>query len=236
MQRIIFKKICLGIMFFGIFSFAYADTCPVKTVGLSRTNYSGKQGEVLALQIMLAKEPEIYPEGVMSGTFGPATERALKKLQSDNGLVSSGKLDTDTIDHVCTYYNVCPFQTLLLGQGSEETFEINVLQSLLTYLGYYSSGVMGSFGPKTEAGLKKYQKAKSIYDTGIIDYDTQDELCKTFTNLSVTKTTTTKTTSSGNTSSVFKASCYSSPNPAKTNQQITFYSSVSGGTAPYTYS
>ena len=89
------------------FSFIHAESCPVKTVGLSKSNYSGKQGEVLALQMMLATQPEIYPEGTMSGTFGPATERAIKKLQTDSGLSSTGKLDLDTIETVQSQYILC---------------------------------------------------------------------------------------------------------------------------------
>ncbi len=215
-------------------SLSWAQTCPINTVGLSKSNYSGKQGEVLALQMMLAVNPDIYPEGIMSGTFGNATEKAVKKIQSDNGLNLTGILDQDTIDTVCDYYNTCPWQTLLLSKDSEETYEIKALQSILTFLGYYSSGVTGTFGPKTEAGLIKYQKAKDLYPTGLVDYDTQTQLCDSFSILNTVKPklTTPSTTKSTNT---LKVSCYASPNPVKINQNVTFYASVSGGTGVYTY-
>lgn len=228
------KKIFLILFLLVLAVSVRAESCPIKTENLSRTNYSSKQGEVLALQMLLAKQSEIYPEGLMTGVFGPATERAVKKLQSDNGIQESGILDSDTIDLICTYHNVCPFQTLLLAKDAEETYEIKALQSLLTFLGYHTAGVTGIFGSQTEKSLKKYQIAKDIYDTGLVDYETQTELCKTYDNLGSVKPKIT-TTPSAPVSKALKVSCYASPNPVKTNQQVTFYSSVSGGTGSYSY-
>jgi len=42
----------------------------------------GSQGDdVVALQEFLKQDPAIYPEGIVIGIFGPATERAVKRLQ-----------------------------------------------------------------------------------------------------------------------------------------------------------
>ncbi|MBI2054561.1 MAG: peptidoglycan-binding protein [Candidatus Sungbacteria bacterium] len=57
----------------------------VKT--LQRGNRSD---EVLLLQKILASDPSIYPEGTISGFFGPATEAALKKFQAAHGLDQVG--------------------------------------------------------------------------------------------------------------------------------------------------
>jgi peptidoglycan hydrolase-like protein with peptidoglycan-binding domain len=46
--------------------------------------------EVRALQEFLAKDPVIYPEAVISGYFGPATERAVKRLQVKYTVASAG--------------------------------------------------------------------------------------------------------------------------------------------------
>jgi len=46
--------------------------------------------EVADLQRYLAQRPEIYPEGLVTGYFGPRTEQAVKKLQESNGLPPVG--------------------------------------------------------------------------------------------------------------------------------------------------
>lgn len=42
------------------------------------------------LQEMMAKDPEIYPEGKVTGFYGPATVRAVQRFQKKYGLVDSG--------------------------------------------------------------------------------------------------------------------------------------------------
>jgi len=214
------------------FSFTFSQSCSLKKVGLSKTNYQGKEGEVLMLQMILARDTNIYPEGIMSGIFGNLTEKALKNLQKENNLTQSGTLDEQTLEILCNYYYECPFQTLLIDNGSSEpVYEIKALQSLLSFLGYYTyPSITGYFGSVTEKSLIAYQKANNLYPTGLIDYDTQAKLCATFNNLPNLKPVKAVTPTSS-----LKVSCYASPNPAKVNEPITFYSSVSSGTPPYTY-
>lgn len=62
-------------------------------VGLSL----GSKGDaVKALQALLAANPNIYPEGLITGYFGKATERALKRLQKENGLEQVGSVGPRT--------------------------------------------------------------------------------------------------------------------------------------------
>lgn len=46
--------------------------------------------DVSKLQLLLAKDPTIYPEGNITGTFTPLTELTVRKFQRTYGLVSSG--------------------------------------------------------------------------------------------------------------------------------------------------
>ncbi len=46
--------------------------------------------EVTGLQQFLAKDPAVFPEGIISGYFGQLTERAIQKFQVKYGIVSSG--------------------------------------------------------------------------------------------------------------------------------------------------
>lgn len=51
---------------------------------------------VRELQQFLKQFPDIYPEGLETGTFGPATERAIKKLQKRLGLEETGTVGPKT--------------------------------------------------------------------------------------------------------------------------------------------
>ncbi len=60
---------------------------------LSRGNESD---DVKNLQGLLAKDKEIYPEGVANGFFGPATEKAVKRFQAKHGLPQVGRVGPAT--------------------------------------------------------------------------------------------------------------------------------------------
>jgi len=51
-------------------------------------------GVVKRLQIILAKDKTIYPEGLVTGYFGPATKKAVQTLQEKQDIVSSGTPET----------------------------------------------------------------------------------------------------------------------------------------------
>ena len=50
--------------------------------------------DVTALQTFLAADATVYPEGLITSYFGPATERAVQRWQAKNGVVSSGTAAT----------------------------------------------------------------------------------------------------------------------------------------------
>ncbi len=57
----------------------------------------GSQGnQVKVLQALLAANPSIYPEGLVTGYFGPLTEQAVKRFQKDNGLEQVGVVGPQT--------------------------------------------------------------------------------------------------------------------------------------------
>ena len=57
----------------------------------------GMQGsDVRTFQTLLAKDPSIYPEGIISGYFGPLTRAAVKRLQARHGLPQTGRADAQT--------------------------------------------------------------------------------------------------------------------------------------------
>ena len=57
-------------------------------IGLLRLGDKGDS--VKLLQTLLASDPSIYPEGTVSGVFGPLTQKALKRYQQKHGLDQVG--------------------------------------------------------------------------------------------------------------------------------------------------
>jgi hypothetical protein len=47
-------------------------------------------GEVTKLQQALSLDPSLYPEGKVTGYFGPATQAAIQRFQQERGIVSAG--------------------------------------------------------------------------------------------------------------------------------------------------
>ena len=55
----------------------------------TKTLKKGEENEeIRGLQEFLKKFPDIYPEGLASGFFGPATKTAVQKLQTKYGIVT----------------------------------------------------------------------------------------------------------------------------------------------------
>lgn len=62
----------------------------LKTLFIKYLSRGSSNTEVRALQTFLAKDKSLYPEGVVNGYFGPATERAVRRLQVKYGVASIG--------------------------------------------------------------------------------------------------------------------------------------------------
>src|SRR3989344_4939052 len=60
-----------------------------RTLRLGSTN-AVTNGEVSRLQQFLAQDTSIYPEGLVTGYFGPLTQRAVQLWQGTQGVVSYG--------------------------------------------------------------------------------------------------------------------------------------------------
>ncbi len=62
------------------------------------------------LQQFLSQDPTIYPDRLVTGYFGPLTEKAVKNFQAKNGLYASGKADSATRSRMNSVYG---------GRGSQ---------------------------------------------------------------------------------------------------------------------
>ncbi len=68
---------------------------------LTKQLWRGKRGEeVELLQEILATDPEIYPEGFVTGYFGPLTYQAVKRFQKEAGIEQVGVVGPKTLGKI----------------------------------------------------------------------------------------------------------------------------------------
>ncbi len=153
----------------------------------NRTLKKGAKGEdVKKLQKILAEMPDIYPEGDVSGFFGPATLRALRKFQEKYTLASSGESGygqagpktrakllevatgkTDSPDAPASTPKTVKASTAsftrTLKRGSKGD-DVKKLQELLANdKEIYPDGeVSGIFGPATAKAVGRFQEKHEI--------------------------------------------------------------------------
>ena len=80
----------LSLIVVGVF-FLTSTAVAAESGNFLTTNLSlGDEGaEVTLLQTWLSEDPELYPEQVVNGIFGPATERAVQRFQRSVGVISA---------------------------------------------------------------------------------------------------------------------------------------------------
>jgi len=73
----------------------------VQALKVERRLTLGARGEdVRALQRVLATDPDIYPEGIESGFFGPLTAAAVKRFQARFDMEQVGEVGPQTREHI----------------------------------------------------------------------------------------------------------------------------------------
>lgn len=102
------------------------------------------------------------------GIFGRQTDEAVKKFQRDHGLEPDGIVGPRTraaIDRATT-----PVPTARLEQGARGE-QVRELQDALVKLGFMTQAQMntgpGTFGPRTDAALKAFQRSQGLTADGI---------------------------------------------------------------------
>lgn len=65
-----------------------------------------------------------------------------------------------------------PADAPVLQRGSADQDWVAYLQQVLGSLGYPCGAADGDYGPMTESMVSEFQRARGIYDTGVVDHDT----------------------------------------------------------------
>ena len=81
-----------------------AVSAPSVAVLSSELNPGARSDDVTALQTLLASDPTIYPEGTVSGFYGPKTTAAVKKFQAKYGLPTVGRVGPATLAKINEVY------------------------------------------------------------------------------------------------------------------------------------
>ncbi|HEX5751214.1 MAG TPA: peptidoglycan-binding protein [Archangium sp.] len=123
-----------------------------------------------------------FNPGAADGSFGPKTLAAVKAFQKAKGLEADGVVGPKTwsaLDKATAPKPSTPASsggsgpTLREGARGEP---VRALQNRLNQLGFNAGTADGSFGPRTEAAVKAFQKAKGLTADGVVGPKTWDKL------------------------------------------------------------
>lgn len=133
-----------------------------------------RNDEVKKLQILLATDKDVYPNGIASGYFGPATMRAVQAFQKKYGLPTVGAVGPQTRAKIAEIFaqsavstptpaasaapgaSALPSRVMNPGERSDE---VKLLQQALAGdKEIYPEGtVSGFYGPATVRALQNFQ-------------------------------------------------------------------------------
>lgn len=171
----------------------------VSPVFNSDLEIGSRSDDVKKLQELLAQDKEIYPEGLATGYFGPATSRAVKKFQAKYGLSQVGRVGPQTRAKLNEVFGVAAaVQEVVvqpapsaeavssvfitdLQRGSKGD-DVSRLQKLLAQdKEMYPEGlVTGTFGPATERAVKRFQAKYGLPQVGRVGPATRAKLQDVF--------------------------------------------------------
>ncbi len=127
----------------------------------------GSSGEpVRVLQRQLRET--YYYSGTIDGVFGSDVNRAVKAFQASAGLTVDGKVGAATIKALynrkaAIFNGGIPVRDLASG---DRGYDVLVLQQKLEILGYLDYYQAGYYDSDTVAGVKAFQKANGLKETG----------------------------------------------------------------------
>ena len=124
------------------------------------------------LQILLASESSLYPEGLITGYFGKLTEKAVLLFQQKYGIPATGIADMATLKKLeqLSYIEVTSDKAMVYDKAltrdltiGSEGKDVTILQQFLINANVYPEArLTGYFGPLTKSALQKFQQQQNI--------------------------------------------------------------------------
>lgn len=108
----------------------------------------------------------------LDGTFGPSTEEAVRAFQRSRGLPSDGIMGPDTWGQLVEAGYRLGDRTLYLRSPAFRGDDVRELQRMLNALGFDAGKEDGIFGPRTDAGVRDFQRNVASRADGIVGLDT----------------------------------------------------------------
>ncbi len=156
---------------------------PISQVQLptSEMQFGVENDDVTKLQALLATDPSIYPEGKVTGYFGPATRAAVKRFQAKYGLATPGRVGPQTLAKLAEIFGGGIGSTLLPPQQTSPSGALtktlnpgangNDVALLQLFLAkdkdIYPEGIVnGNYGPLTTKAVKRFQAKYGIPQVG----------------------------------------------------------------------
>lgn len=141
---------------------------------LLRRGHKGEPVRALHYLLNQHREAEGRPVLERDGDFGPATERALREFQREQGLPESGVTDPETWAALRTTPDQGARPAPL--RRGDRGDDVAALQSRLNRhrepLRQSPIGVDGRFGSATEGAVRQFQGAQGLPQTGVVDGET----------------------------------------------------------------
>ena len=116
-----------------------------------------------------------FDPGSADGSFGPRTGVAVKAFQQSRGLPADGVVGPKTWSALDKVGASSGGSGPVLREGAKGE-PVRALQNRLNTLGYKVGTADGSFGPKTDAAVKAFQKAHGLPADGVVGPKTWDKL------------------------------------------------------------
>ena len=108
----------------------------------------------------------------LDGSFGASTETALREFQRARGLPPDGILGPDTWGQLVEAGYRLGDRTLYLRSPAFRGDDVRELQRMLNALGFDAGKEDGIFGPRTDRGLREFQRNVGSAVDGIVGLDT----------------------------------------------------------------
>ena len=181
---------------------ASTHAAPVSAIFTKTIGFGSQNDDVVRLQRLLFADPGLYPEGLVTGYFGPATQRAVGRFQEKYGVANPGDAGYGTVGPKTraklqeAYGGAASGQTPSssgtqaggvsavftkpLGIGKNDP-QVLVLQKFLngdpdTVVAASGAGALGNetsyFGSATAKAVGKFQEKYGIANPGDAGYGT----------------------------------------------------------------
>ena len=124
--------------------------------------------DVRHLQVLLGTDPALYPEGLITGYFGPLTKKAVEAFQTKHNLPATGRVGEPMLAKLHELSRVeavaekaSPWsRDLKIGSSGEDVSRLQ--QFLVDVEAYPEALVTGYFGSLTQKALQVFQRQQHI--------------------------------------------------------------------------